>query len=252
MTRTNLSKNVAANGYAQLNGTARELGYRMPAEWEPIECVWVTRPHNKETWPGCLDAAQQQFDNLVTQINQHAKVRTTQSLEIPTNDSWIRDYGPIFVTRNNNDLACHDFIFNCWGEKYEPYRDDDAVPRAIAKHLGISVWLHDDFVLEGGSIDLNGNGTLMTTRQCLLNKNRNPRLSQDEIETKLSETLSISHVIWLPGGINGDDTDGHIDDVARFIQPDTIAAAQAPAGHPDHDTLEKNWQALQQARNENV
>ena len=230
--------------------TARALGYRMPAEWEPLTRVWVTPPHNPDTWPGCLEKAQQQFDNLIKLMSPHVKVRTTQSQHIATNDSWIRDYGPIFVINKSRTLACHDFVFNCWGDKYGPYDDDDAVPRHIATKLGINVWQHM-FVLEGGSIDVNGVGTVMTTRQCLLNPNRNPAMTQTQIEQALHDALGTRHTVWLPGGIEGDDTDGHIDDVARFINPDTIAAVRPPKGHPDHDVLEQNWQALKDARDQN-
>ncbi len=241
---TNTSDRVA-----QLNQSARTLGYRMPAEWEPLTRVWVTPPHNSDTWPGCLDHAQQQFDNLIKIMSAHVEVRTTQSQGIATNDSWIRDYGPIFVVNKSGKLACHDFVFNCWGDKYEPYRDDDAVPLHIAAKLGIPVWEHT-LVLEGGSIEVNGSGTGMTTRQCLLNSNRNPSMTQTQIEQALHDTLGTRHTVWLPGGIEGDDTDGHIDDVARFINPDTIAAVRTPHGHPDHDVLEQNWRTLKDARDQ--
>lgn len=226
--------------------TAADLGYRMPAEWEPVSRVWVTRPHNAETWPGCLDEAQRQFDDLTALMKPYVEVHDTHDVAITTNDSWIRDYGPLFVVNAQGGLACHDFVFNCWGGKYEPYADDNAIPRLIAKQLGLPLWEHR-MVLEGGSIDVNGAGTVMTTLRCLLHPSRNPDLTQQQIEQRLHDTLGTRHVIWLPGGIEGDDTDGHIDDVARFISADTVAAVRAPQGHPDHDTLEHNWQTLQQA-----
>src|SRR5690606_903135 len=147
----------------------------------------------------------------------------------PYNDSWIRDFGPIFVKRDSQSppiamgglsdpenlppLICHDFHFNGWGGKYETRDLDDAVPQHIAEHLKIPVWTNP-LVLEGGSIDVNGAGTVMTTEQCLLNPNRNPHLTKAQIEHELCKTLGVRHVIWLPGGIIGDDTDGHIDDIA--------------------------------------
>ncbi|MEX1016197.1 MAG: agmatine deiminase family protein [Phycisphaeraceae bacterium] len=230
--------------------TAVELGYRMPAEWEPHSAVWLTPPHNVETWPLVMDRAVQQFEAWVDMLRCCVPVCTTQAMQIPTNDSWIRDYGPIFVINRQGDLAAHDFHFNGWGGKYEQRDRDDVVPQHIARQLGLPLWVHD-LVLEGGSIDVNGQGTLLTTEQCLLNPNRNPHLSRQQIEARLHETLGTTHVIWLPGGIEGDDTDGHIDDIARFIAPDTVAALRAPQHHPDHAMLERNWQVLRQARGQN-
>ncbi|MFA9479211.1 agmatine deiminase family protein [Phycisphaerales bacterium AB-hyl4] len=230
-------------------GTAAELGYRMPAEWEPHAAVWLTPPHNVETWPVVMEKAIAQYDAWVDAMRKAVPVSTTQELNIPTNDSWIRDYGPIFVVHRDLGLACHDFQFNGWGNKYEHRDYDDVVPQHIARQLHLPIWIHD-LVLEGGSIEVNGRGTVLTTEQCLLNENRNPHLTREQIETKLHETLGTTHVIWLPGGIEGDDTDGHIDDIARFINPDTVAALRAPQHHPDHDTLEQNWQVLQQARDQ--
>lgn len=242
--------------------SAAAMGYRMPAEFERLSCVWLSPPENPETWPGCLDQAQNQFADWVSLLKKAVAVRTTTELGIKTNDSWIRDFGPIFVVRDEpTDTqrielpaaahpgaggACHDFHFNTWGGKYELRNLDDVVPQHIARELGIPIWVHD-FVLEGGSIDVNGQGTVMTTEQCLLNPNRNPGMNRDQIEAKLHETLSTRHVIWLPGGIEGDDTDGHIDDVARFISPDTVAIISAPGNHPDHAMTQANLQALRTA-----
>ncbi|GAB4189071.1 MAG: agmatine deiminase family protein [Phycisphaeraceae bacterium] len=230
--------------------SAAQLGYRMPAEFEPLSCIWLALPFNPETWPGCLDDAQKQFADWVDVMRQAVPVSTTDELGIETNDSWIRDFGPIFVVNRDKSasapLACHDFHFNTWGGKYEVRDRDDVVPQQIARQLGLPIWIHD-FVLEGGSIDVNGQGTVMTTEQCLLNPNRNPALSRSEIEAKLHETLGTRHVIWLPGGIEGDDTDGHIDDVARFIAPATVVAVSAPPDHPDHAMTQRNLAALRSA-----
>lgn len=257
--------------------SASELGYRCPAEFEPVECVWVVPPHNEETWPGCFEAAQAQHADWVDLMRPYVEVRTPGSLGIDTDDSWIRDFGPIFVVKgqgargprgqvqgntppNRNTrslgpsapspLACHDFRFNSWGAKYEAVRpNDDVVPQHLASKLGLPLWVHD-FVLEGGSIELNGKGTLMTTQQCLFNANRNPWAKPDEIERMLHDTLGVRHIIWLPGGIAGDDTDGHIDDVARFVSPNCIAIVVAPKGHPDHAMTQRNLDALKQARDQ--
>ncbi len=240
--------------YAGLNlptESAASLGYRMPGEFEPLSCVWLVPPFNPETWPGCLDRAQKQFADWVDLLRKAVPVSTTDGLGIQSNDSWVRDFGPIFVVRDVENghgpaIACHDFHFNTWGGKYEVRDLDDVVPQRIAAKLRLPIWVHD-FVLQGGSIDVNGQGTVMTTEQCLLNKNRNPGLSRNRIEAKLHETLGTRHVIWLPGGIEGDDTDGHIDDVARFIAPDTVAIISAPADHPDHAMTQRNLNALRSA-----
>ena len=229
--------------------TASDLGYRMPAEWEPCNRVWVCNPHNPQTWPGCFDQARQQFDDILNELRKFVTVTSTQELDIDTEDSWIRDYGPIFVVNTRGDLACHDFIFNCWGRKYDSYENDDVVAQHIATKLGIPIWIHD-MVLEGGSIDVNGRGTAMTTCQCLLNENRNPDLSRGQIEKVLRKTLGISHLIWLPGALEADDTDGHVDTAARFITSDTIVAARVAQSQPEHDVLEMNWQVLKHARDE--
>lgn len=228
--------------------SAVSLGYRMPGEFEPLSSVWLAPPFNPETWPGCLDRAQKQFADWVDLMRKVVPVSTTDGLGIDTNDSWIRDFGPIFVVRETENghgpaIACHDFHFNTWGGKYEVRDLDDVVPQKIAAKLRLPIWVHD-FVLEGGSIDVNGQGTVMTTEQCLLNKNRNPDMNRQQIEARLHETLGTRHVIWLPGGIEGDDTDGHIDDVARFIAPDTVAIISAPADHPDHAMTQRNLKAL--------
>ncbi|MCC5828382.1 MAG: agmatine deiminase family protein [Phycisphaeraceae bacterium] len=241
---------------------AADLGYRMPAEWEPQAAVWVTLPHNEATWPGCLDQARVQFERFIARLSAHVVVRSTQRLGIPTNDSWIRDYGAIFVVRDQGrppsqedpalcggryPVAAHSYTYNAWGGKYPPWQDDDAVPARMALALKVPLWRHD-FVLEGGSIDVNGKGLLLTTAQCLLNRNRNPHCDRKAIERKLARTLNVSRVIWLAGGVRGDDTDGHIDDVARFISPDTIAAVRVGRNHPDFDMLEANWRRLLEAR----
>lgn len=231
--------------------SAKQLGYRCPAEFEPVECIWVAPPHNQETWPGCFDAAQAQHADWVNAMRPYVQVRTTDDLDIETNDAWIRDFGPIFVVNDQaQQLACHDFHFNGWGAKYEEVRPlDDVVPQHLASQLGLPLWIHD-FVLEGGSIDVNGQGTVMTTQQCLFNANRNPWAPPQAIEQTLHDALGTQHVIWLPGGIAGDDTDGHIDDVARFVSPQCIAIVVASEGHADYATTQRNLEALKQAKDQ--
>lgn len=235
--------------------TPSPLPYRMPAEWHRQDAVWVSPPHNAETWPDCLDRAREQFDHWMDRLSRRVTVRRTDEAGIPTLDSWIRDYGPVFVIAGpptDDDapsLLAHDFRFTGYGYKYDPPETDDNAATRIASLLDVPRVRHE-FVLEGGSIDVNGCGTLLTTEQCLLNANRNPQLNRTQIERTLHETLGASHVIWLPGGIEGDDTDGHVDDVARFIAPDTVAIVQAPPDHPDHEVLARNLRVLRDARDE--
>ncbi|MCE9619128.1 MAG: agmatine deiminase family protein [Planctomycetes bacterium] len=229
--------------------SAASQGFTMPAEWSPLEAVWLVRPHNEETWPGCLDQAQAEWEAWKSAMEKVVRVRTTDELGIKTNDSWIRDFGPVFVKDKVGRVAAHSFVFNGWGGKYETRSLDDAVPDAMQRELGLPMWRHP-FVLEGGSIDSNGAGTLLTTRQCLENQNRNPGSKTADIEQQLRDALGVTNIVWLPGGIEGDDTDGHVDDVTRFVRRDAIAAVRTEAGHPDHAMLEANWKALELARDE--
>ena len=171
-------------------------------------------------------------------------------LRIPTIDVWMRDYGPTFVTRNSDDapLALNDWIFNGWGGKYQTYQEDERVARAIAERLNVPVFDHE-IVLEGGSIEVNGAGVCLTTEQCLLNRNRNPHLSRQEIEQYLKSSLGVSQVIWLGDGIVGDDTDGHIDDIARFVNPTTVVCIVEMNSRDDnYRPLQENYERLQRAK----
>ena len=221
----------------------------MPAEWAAQSRVWVSRPHRAATWPGCLEPAQRQFDHFVELMGNSVEVCDTGRHGIATDDSWIRDYGPIFVLNGRNELTCHDFRFNSWGCKYPPWNRDDAVAGRIAQQVGAPAWRHEQ-VLEGGALDTNGHGTVLTTESCLLNTSRNPSLDRRGVERMLHDALGIRHVIWLPCGITGDDTDGHVDGVARFIGPATVAAVRAPEGHRDHEPLERNWRVLRTTRDQ--
>ena len=233
-----------------LSETPAAVGYHMPAEWDPLACVWLVKPHNEETWPNCLADAQAEWELWREKLSAVVEVRECAALGVPTNDSWIRDFGPIFVKhRTTGVVAGNSFRFNGWGDKYEARTLDDGVPSIISKRWRIPMW-HHSFVLEGGSIDVNGTGTVLTTMQCLENDNRNPTAAKGEIERVLRETLDISNIVWLPGGIKGDDTDGHIDDIARFVRRDAIVALRAPSSHPDFEVLERNWTALTSARDE--
>ena len=170
-------------------------------------------------------------------------------LKIPTVDVWMRDYGPTFITRDSSDrpLAGNDWIFNGWGGKYRTYEEDDQIAPQIAAQLKIEVFKHD-IILEGGSIEVNGAGTCLTTEQCLLNENRNPHLSRDQIQARLKQALGVSHFVWLGEGIVGDDTDGHIDDIARFVDPRTIVCVlETDAKDDNYRPLQENFERLQTA-----
>jgi agmatine deiminase len=173
-------------------------------------------------------------------------------LRIPTVDVWIRDYGPTFLVRTDGEnlLALNDWIFNGWGRKYQAYEDDDRIAKDIASLLKVPVFNHP-VVLEGGSIEVNGAGTCLTTEQCLLNRNRNPHMSRGEIEWFLKEALGVSHMVWLGEGIVGDDTDGHIDDIARFINPLTVVCVlEADSRDENYALLRENYERLQGAHDQ--
>lgn len=257
--------------------TPRSLGYRMPAEWSPHRATWLSWPHNCETWPSQLEQVRGVWVSMVQALsrNEHvcllvndeltrrevmarlknsaAEMENVVLFQIPTVDVWIRDYGPTFVTRDSQvkPLAFNDWIFNGWGGKYRTYEEDDQIAGKMAALLNVPVFRHR-VVLEGGSIEVNGRGTCLTTEQCLLNHNRNPHLNRSEIEQFLGETLGVNHVIWLGEGISGDDTDGHIDDIARFVDPTTVVCIlETNSKDENYSLLQDNFQRLQGARDQN-
>jgi agmatine deiminase len=250
--------------------TPKSLGYRMPAEWEPQEAIWLTWPHNELTWPeGMLAEVEktyaeiiralhsgQKIKLLVPNIESERKIRLMLDREsialsqivfvpIDAEDSWIRDYGPTFVLNpQQHRLAMVKWIFNAWGNKYDDLIADDRIPHELNKTLQLPMF-EPGIVLEGGSIEVNGSGTVLTTEQCLLNKNRNPHLSRGDIEEYLKEYLNVSTVLWLREGIAGDDTDGHIDDIARFIKADTVVCAfEDDPADENYPILKENYEQL--------
>ena len=256
--------------------TPRSLGYSMPAEWMPHRATWLSWPHNRETWPTQLETVQEVWLQMIQALTPHEQVallvndeQTQQDvsarlkgagaamtnisiLKIPSMDVWMRDYGPTFLIRadSENPLAFNDWIFNGWGRKYKSYEEDDRIAEDIASFLKVPVFKHA-VVLEGGSIEVNGAGTCLVTEQCLLNRNRNPDMSREEIEQFLKDALSISHLIWLGEGIIGDDTDGHIDDIARFINPTTIVCVlEANPNDENYAPLRENYERLQGAQDQ--
>jgi len=168
---------------------------------------------------------------------------------IPTNEPWCRDHGPIFLTRDRDPkLALVDWDYNAWGNKYPPFNLDEVVPTRVAEVLKVPVF-YPHMILEGGSIEVNGAGALLTTESCLLNKNRNPNFSRDEIEARLRDYLGVRDILWLGDGIAGDDTDGHIDDLARFVSERTVVAVvEEDRDDENYQLLQKNLACLRQMK----
>lgn len=253
------------------------MKYIMPAEWEPHEATWLAWPHNKSHWPGNFRPIPKVFAEITKAIasdenvyicvnDQRAEdgarkvlissrisseqMERVRFFHFPTNTSWTRDFGPIFVRDENGELVITDWIFNTWGGKYPPFDQDDIVPQKIAIELNFP-FIEPGIVLEGGSIDVNGKGTLLTTTQCLLNKNRNPNLDKKQIEEYLEKYLGTSNILWLDEGIIGDDTDGHIDDIARFTDARTIVCAvEENVNDENYSILQKNYEALKQMKDQ--
>jgi agmatine deiminase len=247
----------------------------MPPEWAPHLACYLAWPHNLDTWPGKFDVVPPIYAEMVAKIARFEPVRLMVTdeqrlddvramirdaarrmedeaprpllpidiLHLPTNDAWVRDHGPIFVNSIANAATAApgqialDWRFNSWGEKYGAFDLDDVVPQKLGAHYGFDV-IEPGIVLEGGSIDVNGAGSVLTTESCLLNPNRNPALSRADIEDYLRTYLGVRNVLWLGDGIAGDDTDGHIDDLARFVAPDTIVTVL------EEDPADLNYEVL--------
>ena len=244
----------------------------MPAEWERQEAIWLSWPSHPESWPNKAATIERQFAEIAAAISQHQAVRINATAEAhsrieqalkaanaemdrvqlyvhPNNDVWCRDHGPIFVKhRENGSLAITDWGFNGWGGKFEPYDLDNAIPTRIAGTLELPLF-ESGMILEGGSIEVNSRGQLLTTEAVLLNPNRNPDLGREEIEVRLKDSLGIVEIVWLGQGIEGDDTDGHIDDVARFIDDTTIVLSwERDNKSLNHRILHENRERLQDMR----
>ena len=236
----------------------------MPAEWEPHDGTWITWPHFEGTWPGKLHTVIPTYVEIVRALRtgeavhidvlpaaEHA-VRDLLRLEgltenvhlhrIPTDNEWVRDYGAVFVVNDGGEQRARlalDWGFNNWGEKYPDFALDNRVPARMAEIVGTPREAFD-FILEGGSIEVNGQGTLLTTEACLLNPNRNPEASRSEIEQRLRDALGVREIVWLGDGIVGDDTDGHIDDLTRFVAPNTVVTVV------EEDPADVNYAPLQE------
>src|ERR1017187_3141258 len=239
------------------------LDYRMPAEWEPHAATWLSWPRREGiSFPNAFDRVvptlRQMVETLLTSepvcINVCNGAHEAEALEalaglplgrltfhrIPTNEPWCRDHGPIFLTRDKEPrLAIVDWDYNAWGGKYPPCDFDEVVPTRVGEILGVPVF-YPRMILEGGSIDVNGAGALLTSESCLLNRNRNPQMSRGQIEQHLRDFLGAREILWLGDGIEGDDTDGHIDDLARFVSERTIVTVV------EENRDDENYRSLQE------
>jgi agmatine deiminase len=263
--------------------TPRQLGFRMPAEWEPHEATWLAWPHNPTDWPGKFQAIPWLYAEIVRLLSVREQVhilvnsaaaehraagilsRAGAALDKvsfhvwPTNRVWTRDSGPIFVRKEDGQVAITDWHFNAWA-KYSDWHLDDQLPQRATALLGLQSWqptvIRDDgssrrLVLEGGSIDVNGAGALITTEECLLSEvqQRNPRVSRAHIENAFHDYLGIDQVIWLDRGIAGDDTHGHVDDITRFVGQSTIVTVvEHNPSDANHLLLAENLARLKAAR----
>jgi agmatine deiminase len=280
--------------------TPAQLGFRMPAEWEPHEATWIAWPHNREDWPGKFAPIPWVYAEIVRHLSrvemvtivvtdatmkrevterldrQGANLDRVGFFKAETDRVWLRDSGPTFVVRDgersaapprelvgdipSGRLALIHWKFNAWA-KYDNHRKDKDIPRRIARKFGYHRWVPRAevdgkpvrVVLEGGAIDVNGRGTLLTTEECLLSEvqARNPGLDRETMERIFAEYLGVRHVIWLGRGIDGDDTHGHVDDLARFVDPRTVVTVVEPrSDDPNHEPLGENLRRLQSARDQ--
>jgi agmatine deiminase len=260
--------------FKMTNLTPKSLGYYFPAEFAPHDAIWLSWPHKEESWPGkiasiypsytefvkivsltervCINVVNEKMRNAAQKMLQLAGVNLERVKFYlhPTNDAWCRDHGPAFLLRDNavDPKVILDWNINAWGGKYPPYDLDDVIPTRIGEALGLPVF-HPGIIMEGGSVDFNGAGTVMTSKSCLLNPNRNPHLNQDQIEKYLSDYYGIDQVLWVSDGIVGDDTDGHIDDTVRFVNEDTvITVVESNVLSANHEILQQNLKELKQMR----
>ena len=255
------------------------LGYRMPAEWEAHAATWLTwpRPHGI-SFPDKYDTVPPVYANLIRELSEveevninvwdgemehwvrelltklHTPLDNVRFHHFPAYEPWCRDHGPIFIVRQGNgrrERAIVDWGYNAWGGKYPPFDLDDAVPQHVAALRDLPLF-SPGIVMEGGSIEVNGRGTLLTTEACLLNPNRNPHLKRAEIEQFLRDYLGVTNILWLGDGIVGDDTDGHIDDLSRFVNAATIVTAvEADTADENYGVLQENLKRLRTLRDQN-
>ena len=256
--------------------TPSARGYRQPAEWAPHAATWLSWPHNRDSWPGvfagvepamvefvrALAACEAVYINVLDADHERhvrkllasaAAPERMRLYRFPTNDAWARDHGAIFVTRPSpkEPRLAVDFGYNAWGGKYPPFDLDREIGRQMAEALDVPRYAKPGIVLEGGSIEVNGEGALLTTEQCLLNPNRNPTLTRADIERLLRDSFGVNEILWLGLGIEGDDTDGHIDDLTRFVAPDTVVTAvEDDPGDENYEVLAENYERLSRMKDQ--
>lgn len=249
--------------------TPKSLGYRFPAEFELHEATWLSWPHKEASWPGKLDAVYPYYAQFIKVLAESEKVRINVTDEAmknfalgylsaagvnlaqvafffhPTNDAWCRDHGPAFLVNPEAEQkkVIVDWGYNAWGGKYPPFDLDDVIPTLIGKEFNIPVF-HPGIVMEGGSVEFNGAGTLLTSTACLLNPNRNPHLNQEQIEEYLRNFYGVDQILWVDEGVVGDDTDGHIDDTVRFVNENTVLTVV------EENPADENYELLQHNLNQ--
>jgi agmatine deiminase len=254
--------------------TPKQQGYFFPAEFAKHDATWLSWPHKEASWPGKIETIYPVYAEFIKRVAEGEKVNinvvndamkqkalghlqqvgadlaNVQFFLHPTNDAWCRDHGPAFLINPNTaqKKIIVDWGYNAWGGKYPPFDLDDNIPTLIARHYGLPV-VYPGIVMEGGSVEFNGRGTLLTTRACLLNENRNPHLTQEQIETYLRNYYGVDHILWLGDGIVGDDTDGHIDDLTRFVNADTVVTiVEEDKNDENYTLLQENLHELHRLR----
>ena len=253
-----------------ISGSPARDGFYFPAEWEAHRATWLSWPHKEESWPGKIHSIYKPYAEFIREIakgewvcinvndstmeNFAREILIQNSVDLskvhfyhhPTNDAWCRDHGPAFlVNRADGHMkAIVSWKYNAWGNKYPPFDLDIIIPSRISKVLELPVY-YPGIIMEGGAVDFNGNGTVLTTTSCLLNPNRNPGLSQSQIESYLVNYYGVSQVLWLGDGIMGDDTDGHVDDITRFVSPEkVITMIEHNRGDENYAPLKDNAELL--------
>ena len=253
--------------------TPQQLGYHFPAEFTTHTATWLSWPHKEASWPGKIETIYPIYCEFIKKVAEGEKVNINvvdeamktraithlqkvgadfaniQFFMHPTNDAWCRDHGPAFlINQSEKKKMILDWGYNAWGGKYPPFDLDDNIPTLIAKHYNLPV-VYPGIVMEGGSVDFNGKGTVLTTTSCLLNANRNPHLNQKQIEKYLHSYYGVSNILWLGDGIIGDDTDGHIDDITRFVNEDTVVTVvEGNKEDKNYEPLQENLKSLKSMR----
>ncbi len=248
-----------------------QAGYIFPAEWAPHTATWLSWPHKEESWPGKIETIYKPYCEFIKILTEGELVRINvkdaemeafakseltkvgadlskiEFFHFATNDAWCRDHGPAFlINATTKQKTIVDWGYNAWGDKYPPYDLDDVIPTKIGKHFNLPVY-NPGIVMEGGSVDFNGAGTLLTSTACLLNENRNPHLNQQQIEEYLKNYYGVQQILWLGDGIVGDDTDGHIDDITRFVNANTVVTVVEENKHDEnYHILQENLQMLRE------